>query len=135
MKLHKRLAAVSAAAALILTTGAWAHHSFALFDRSKTVTINGTIKKVEWKNPHVWIWVEVPKADGGSDLYALESGSPSQMQRMGAPRSKFQAGKTLTAVLYPIKDGRLAGQSQSFEFSDGTEFDVDKAVDKFVRGD
>lgn len=133
-KPNNLLVAVSVTTALMLTTGAWAHHSFAMFDRSRTVTIKGTVKKLEWTNPHIFIWVEVPKADGGSDLYALESGSPTQMTRMGAPYSSFQAGTKLTVVLYPMKDGRLAGQPQSFEFADGSKFNVNEATKKFVGG-
>lgn len=133
-KLHIRMAAVSAIAALMLATSVWAHHSFAMFDQTKTVTIQGTVKKVEWTNPHIWIWVEVPKADGGSNIYGLEGGSPATMQRVGATYSKFPVGTKLTVVLYQMKDGRPAGQPVSFEFADGTKFNLEKAVNKFVEG-
>lgn len=137
-KLDNRMAAVFAIATLMLTasvtTDVFAHHSFAMFDQTKPITISGTIKKTEWTNPHVWIWVEVPKADGGSNIYGLEAGSPSTMQRVGATYSMFQVGKKLTVLLYPMKDGRLAGQPRSFEFADGTKFNLEKSINKFVEG-
>src|SRR5271170_2279919 len=77
-------------AALNPVSSVWAHHSFAMFDKTRTVTITGTIKSVEWNNPHVWIWVSVPHEGGGSDDWGLESGGPSQLNRMGIKRTMLK---------------------------------------------
>ena len=61
---------------------AWAHHSYAMFDTSGTKTVSGTVAKLEWMNPHAFLWVYVPSADkaGKYDLWEFENGSPSVLQ-------------------------------------------------------
>lgn len=113
---------------------ALAHHSFAMFDRDHTVTITGTIKNVEWNNPHVWIWVTVPNASGGEDDWGLESGGPSQMTRMGIRRAMFKAGEKIVCDIHPMKDGRVGGQLTMATLADGTHIDVMKSVKAFAAG-
>lgn len=134
MKPPHRLAAALAAAASLLAASAWAHHSFAMFDRTRSVTINGTINKVEWVNPHIWFWITVPKENGGSEEWPLESGGPSQMTRMGLPRTLFKQGDKITVEVYPMKDGRLGGQFVRATLADGTQIDVGKSSAEFAAG-
>jgi hypothetical protein len=134
MKFVGRRAIPAMLAAILGAGSALAHHSFAAFDRSRTITITGTLKAVEWVNPHAWIWVTVPHAGQAPDVYALETGGPLQMIRMGVPYSRFKVGDKITVVLYPIRDGRLGGQPKSYQFADGTLIDVDKAVVKYATG-
>ncbi|MFT3905938.1 MAG: DUF6152 family protein [Steroidobacteraceae bacterium] len=113
---------------------AFAHHSFAMFDRDKTLTINGTIKNVEWTNPHVWIWVSVPNKDGVLEDWALESGGPSQMTRMGIKRTAFKPGEKISCDVHPMKDGRIGGQLVMATLADGSHIDVMKSVKAFAAG-
>src|SRR5271170_1441487 len=105
-----------------------AHHSFAMFDKSHTVTIVGTLKSIEWTNPHVWIWVSVPNAQGGMDDWGLESGGPSQMNRMGIRRALFTPGEKITVDVYPMKDGRVGGQFSKGTLANGQKIDMMQSV-------
>ena len=74
-----------AAVFLLFAGPALGHHSYAMFDGSRTVTVTGSVAKVEWANPHVFIWVYVPnsKASNGYDLYAFSSASTNLLSRNG----------------------------------------------------
>src|SRR5438445_13760306 len=79
-----RVIAVSGIAAALFVAPAFAHHSFAMFDADKTVTLNGTVKEFEWTNPHAWLRVMVNDPASGKSLqYAVEMGSPGQQARVG----------------------------------------------------
>src|SRR6185503_13951192 len=82
----------AAAAFLALTSAASAHHSYAMFDGSKTVTVKGFVAKLDWTNPHVFIWLHVPnpKAASGYDLYAFENGSTNVLARRGWSPKTFK---------------------------------------------
>jgi hypothetical protein len=112
---------------------AFAHHSFAMFDRSRTVSITGTIKTVEWTNPHVWIWVSVPN-NGSLVDWGLESGGPSQMNRMGIPRALLKTGDKFSAEVYPMKDGRPGGSFKTMTLADGRTIDMQQSVKAFAAG-
>src|SRR5262249_2731940 len=72
------------AALLVFAQGALAHHSYAMFDHTKTVTIEGSVAKLEWVNPHVFVWVYVKNANTGAyDLYGFENGPVTMMMRAG----------------------------------------------------
>lgn len=115
-------------------SSAWAHHSFAMFDKTRTVTITGTIKNVEWNNPHVWIWVSVPHEGGGSDDWGLESGGPSQLNRMGIKRTMLKQGDRIVVDVYPMKDGRVGGEFSKATLADGTKIDMMRSVKAFAAG-
>lgn len=117
-----------------LAAPASAHHSFAMFDNSRLVTQTGTIKKVEWANPHVWLWISVPKSDGTAEDWPLEAGGPSQMTRMGIPRELFKDGAKISFDCYPMRDGKPGGQFRHALLADGTKIDVGAAVSKFASG-
>jgi len=76
--------ALSAAAVTALVTPAPAHHSFAMFDADRTVTLQGTVKEFEWTNPHSWLHIMVrDEATGQQSVWALELSSPARLKRMG----------------------------------------------------
>lgn len=115
-----RLAAAFAALAL-LGGVAGAHHSHAVFDMSKRVSISGTVEKFEFTNPHSWLKV-VNAADGA--LWAFETNSPSQLARKGIKVSAFPAGMKVTVVAAPMRDGRPGGQIFSVTRADGTVVNI-----------
>ena len=108
-----------ASSALLVTRPAAAHHSAAMFDDAKVVELKGTIKEMQWKNPHVWIQVVVDQ-DGKPTEWSLEAGSPNSLSRNGWRSNTFKAGDEVTVRLNPMKDGTPAGQFIAAKFqSDG----------------
>ena len=102
----------------------WAHHAFtAEFDTTKLMTLKGTITKVDWVNPHVYLHVDVKDASGKVTNWAIETGPTTALHRYGAGRTRFVEGQTITIQGYPAKDGtkNLAGLLH-VKFQDGTEF-------------
>jgi hypothetical protein len=99
-----------------------AHHSYAMFDGSRTKTVTGTVAKLEWVNPHVFLWVYVPNPDNdsGYDLYAFENGSPNVLTQRGWSRSHFGEGETVAITYWPLLDGRAGGHFAVATRSDGT---------------
>src|SRR6476661_4379579 len=88
--------ALSAAMAVSLTiacaTVATAHHSFAPFDMGTQKTITGTVKQVDWTNPHIWVWLDVPNEQGGVDAWGFEGMSPNYLGRRGWTRTSLKPG-------------------------------------------
>lgn len=111
------LALIGLSAALPLA----AHHSYALFDLSKPVTINGTAAKLEWRNPHIFVWMYVPDKTqkSGYQLYAFESGSLVIMARQGWNQDVITAGEKLSIEYLPLKSGEPGGALLSMTLADG----------------
>ena len=105
-----------------LATTASAHHSYAMFDGTRTLTVSGTIAKLEWMNPHVYVWVYVrnEKTPGGYDLYAFENGSTNVLTRMGWSKETFKVGEKVSVDYWPLKDGRTGGHFVKGMHADGT---------------
>ena len=99
-------AAVLLAAAA--ATPALAHHSFAMFDMSKQVSISGTVKDFQYTNPHSWVIVTAPGADGKQTEWGFESEGPSTLLRAGIKHSPLSPGDKVTALGFPMRDGRPA---------------------------
>jgi hypothetical protein len=116
--------ALTLAAAVMLgfAPTALAHHSYAMFDGTRTATVKGSVAKLEWTNPHVFIWVYVPNAaaESGFDLYAFENGSPNVLARLGWSKTTFAAGEELTVEYWPLTDGRTGGHFARATRADGT---------------
>ena len=114
---------VVAAVTLGSAAAAAAHHSYAMFDGTRTVTVKGTVAKIEWTNPHVFVWMYVPNPDrdSGFDLYAFENGSPNVLARMGWSKTTFATGEQLTIEYWPLNDGRTGGHFARALRADGSE--------------
>jgi hypothetical protein len=96
-----------------------AHHSTAMFDETKLVELSGTVKALQWTNPHVWLQVMV-EDKGAATEWSLEGGSPNSLSRQGWRSTTFKAGDVVTVRLRPMKDGTAAGQFIGAKFaSDG----------------
>jgi hypothetical protein len=108
-----RIAALSAAAlvTLLFTISGSAHHSYAMFDGSQIKTISGTVARLEWVNPHVFLWVYVrnPESETGYDTYALENGSPNVLRERGWSPTFFQEGELVAVSYWPVIDGQNGG--------------------------
>ena len=102
---------LAAVAAFALAVPASAHHSFAMFDADKTVSLTGTVKEFEWTNPHAWLRVMVQDQAAGKQVqWALEMGSPGQQAGRGWKPDSVKPGDKVTITLHPLKDGSRGGQ-------------------------
>jgi len=108
-----------AAAALLAGRPALAHHSTAMFDMNKEVTLNGTIKDFQWTNPHTWIVFLVPNATGSYDEYGIEGMSPNYLVRNGWSKHTLKPGDKVALTIHPLKDGRKGGFDVSVKLPDG----------------
>jgi uncharacterized protein DUF6152 len=106
--------------AVSLSVTAFAHHSFAMFDQKKQVTLKGTVREFQWTNPHAFIHIEVPNGAHGSDLWQIELNSPNNLKRQGWKSTSLKAGDVVTLVLNPLKDGSKGGLFVSVKLADGT---------------
>ena len=89
---------------------ALAHHSFAMFDFAKVVTISGTVKEFQWTNPHVVLWVDADAAAGGAPaVWSLELTSPGNLTRGGWDRKVLSAGDKVSVDLNPLRNGNHGG--------------------------
>ncbi len=90
-------------------TAASAHHSFAMFDNAKEVTLEGTVKEFQWTNPHTWTQVVVKGADGKAVEWSIEGGSPNGLKRSGWTKKAMNPGDKVVMVIHPLKDGTAGG--------------------------
>lgn len=113
----------AAAFACLAAPAALAHHSYAMFDTTKSVFVKGTLAKVEWVNPHTFVWLYVEKKDapGKYDLYAFENGPITMLMRNGWTKDTLKVGEKLTIQYFPLKDGRTGGSFVKAIHEDGTE--------------
>jgi hypothetical protein len=107
------------ASLLLLTVPAAAHHSGAMFDDKKSVTLSGTVKEFQWTNPHCWIQVLVPAAKGEPVEWSVEMGAPFEVVRTGLRPGTIKAGDKITVVVQPMRDGSRAGLFVSASGPDG----------------
>lgn len=104
----------------IASGGAGAHHSSALYDREKPVTLKGVVKDMQWMNPHSWIEV-LAATDGGKPTgWTIEMEGPNVMQREGWSRRSLLPGDRITAKVMPLKDGRPGARLIEVTKADGT---------------
>jgi hypothetical protein len=105
-----------------LTTAApaaFAHHSFAMFDRDKATSVSGIVKEYEWTNPHVWVHVMVPDAAGKAVEWSFEMQSIAQDTRAGWRRDSVKPGDKISVEFHPLKDGTRGGQLMSAVLPNG----------------
>lgn len=97
--------------ALVLarSTAAVAHHSFAMFDNQKEVTVDGIVLEFQWTNPHCWIRMVSTDATGKDAEWRLESQSPNILVRAGWSKDSIKPGDKAQVVIHPLKDGSNGG--------------------------
>ncbi len=95
---------------MLMATSALAHHSFAMFDQSKKITLQGTVKEFRWTNPHVFIQVLVKNDSGGEDDWSIEMTSPEHLARAGWLPGTLHPGDKVTLVIHPMHDNVKGGQ-------------------------
>jgi hypothetical protein len=95
-------------AAAMLALPSFAHHSFAMFDQAKEVTLVGTVKEFQWTNPHAFIQIEVSKA-GVSEVWAIELNSPNNLKRQGWKPTSLKVGDKVKLQANPLRDAGHKG--------------------------
>lgn len=109
--MYIRAIMLATVAAFALSVPASAHHSFAMFDATKDVTVQGAVKEFEWTNPHSWLRVMVMDAKTGKPmLWAFELSSPARLTTMGMHADSVKAGDMISVTFHPMKDGTRGGQ-------------------------
>ena len=99
-----------------------AHHSHAMFDTSREVTLTGTVTNVVYRNPHVFLYVDV-KADSGEVVgWAVEMSNIANMESRGIYKSTLKPGDVVTVTVNPLKNGRPGGNYTSITAADGKTF-------------
>ncbi len=87
-----------------------AHHTYAMFDTSRELSVSGVVAKFEWKNPHTYVWVYVPgQGTGKYEAWAFENASPSLLSKLGWSRDSLKPDDRITLIYAPLRDGRPGG--------------------------
>jgi Family of unknown function (DUF6152) len=121
--MNMKTAGLIAFAVVVFAIPARSHHSFAMFDHEKKITVSGTLKEFEWTNPHCWLHVSVTDAATGKTLdWSFEMGSIGQVAAQGWKENSVKAGDKITIEAYPMKDGSRGGQYLSAQLGDGRSF-------------
>jgi hypothetical protein len=114
-----RLTGFVAVLALVAGSTAFAHHSFAMFDQTKQLPLKGTVVEFQWTNPHAFIQLEVPEADGSKNTWSIELNSPNNLKRQGWKSSSLKPGDAVTVVINPLRDGAKGGLFVAVTLPDG----------------
>lgn len=102
-----------------LAAAASAHHSTAMFDMQRTVTLTGTVSQFDWTNPHTFIFLEVMSSAGTSESWSIEGMSPNYLSRNGWTRHTLSPGDKIGMEIHPLKDGRKGGFCATVTLPDG----------------
>lgn len=105
---------VGSAGAMGSVVPAAAHHSFALFDMTKSVMLEGVVKRFEWTNPHSWIYLDVVGPQNVSEEWTIELPAAGALAREGWHANYLTAGERIIVRINPLKDGKKGGSLESF---------------------
>ncbi len=123
VRLRRLLGIVTGVTALLSMRVATAHHSTAEFDYTKQITIKGTVKEVQWTNPHSFIQLLVDDAAGAKVEWSVEIGSPSLNVNLGWRKNSVKAGDEITMLLSPARNGNPYGTLRVLTFGDGRQLE------------
>jgi len=108
------LAALTVAGSMAVSSPGYAHHSFAAeFDAEKSVTLVGTVTKIEWTNPHAWFYIDVMGDSGKVENWGWELGSPTSLTRLGWTRNALKVGAVVTVEGSRSRDGSTTANARS----------------------
>jgi hypothetical protein len=120
--MNMKVVSLSVVIASAIAVPAVAHHSFAMFDAQKTVSLEGTVKELEWTNPHAWLRIMVNDQKLNRPvLWAFEMSSPARMTTIGLRADSVKPGDKVTVTFHPMRDGSRGGQFMQAKLPDGKE--------------
>jgi hypothetical protein len=122
--MHAKLSAAIVVGSLLLAAARpSAHHSFsAEFDVNRPITLRGTLTRMEWLNPHGWVYIDVKQPDGAVANWAIESGGPNALLRRGLRKTDFPAGTEVVVTGFQAKDGTNKANGRTLKLPDGRDF-------------
>jgi hypothetical protein len=122
----KRTVSLTLAGILMaVSTPAYVHHSGAMFDRDKEITLTGTISEFAWMNPHSSFKVNVTDPKGNIQVWAIEMNGPNNMVRLGWKRTTIKTGDKVTVTINPLRDGQFGGWYRGIKLPDGKTLSSD----------
>ena len=121
-----QIACAGALAVTMASSAAQAHHSFAMFDMSKEVTVTGTIKQFQWTNPHAYIQLVAKDASGRDVEWSMEMGAPMYLYARGWRPSSLKAGMRVSVVLNPLRNGKPGGVVRDVTTADGKKIGTNR---------
>lgn len=110
------------ATATMIAAPALAHHSFAMFDQRKIMTLEGTVTEFQWTNPHAFIEMEVP-GSGKAERWSIELNSPNNLKRQGWSRTAVKPGDKISLRMSPLRDGTKGGLFLDLKLANGKVLD------------
>jgi len=123
--LRKLSVVIAGAGLLMAAVPVLAHHSFAAeFDAKKPVKLQGTVTKMEWINPHAWIYLDVKNTDGTVTNWMVEAGAPNALLRRGWTKNSLLPGTEISVEGYQAKDGANRANGRDITFKDGKKLFV-----------
>lgn len=103
---------------------AQAHHSNSAYDRTRNITVAGTVQEFKWANPHVWLYLQVPDGKGGTELWSFEGGSVAVLSRNGWRADSIKPSEHVRVIAQPNKDGSHGGGFIKVIFDDGSSVHI-----------
>ena len=115
----KTFAKLALAVALLVPLPAVAHHSYAMFDMQKTVTLQATVVRFKWQNPHAFIEADAA-SPGGTERWSIEMTSPNNLAQEGWKRTSLKPGDRVTIYVHPLRSGARGGSYAGVRLANGS---------------
>jgi hypothetical protein len=123
MNRNKFRIAVAIFGLIAMALPAFAHHSLtAVYDPTKPIVVKGKLTRINWANPHIFVFLDVPSQGGQAEQWSFESGPPVALTRAGVKKSDFIIGDEVTITAWAAKDGSKLGRLNQIKYSDGHVF-------------
>jgi hypothetical protein len=120
----------------VVSALAFAHHSFAMFDQTKQVTVIGEVTEAQWTNPHVWVFLEGAPAGGKKDRWGVEFTSKVHLTRRNFTPDMVKVGDKIEMTVNPYRDGKPGGRFVAVKMANGQYYcDVGAAAQAFCQAD
>jgi len=125
----RNLGFITGAVLALAAVPAGAHHSFAMFDQARPLTLTGTVTQFQWTNPHSFIELDVLTKSGGTEHWSIELNSPNNLTRQGWKRTSIKRGDKVTVTISPLRDGKKGGLFSRIVLADGHVLNGERGAD------